>query len=430
LNETQFNQQGSSNILKKIAKNNFTFFQMQSNQNFLVPLKERINLMDYAYMLQKFGAFDAPRQFQRPVAWKADDRKKFFQSVLMNRVEGSYVLVDIKTCISRLEISGEYDNESYKFFKQLLNSGHKYVILDGNNRMSFIRDLFDDTYTIPEGRYEYITDELNGTITFFIVRKGKQKFSDLPQRVREILETRQAAISLYTQITLDGMSEVFQNVNSGVPLNGQELRNAYSTPWAHYVRNISDAVSKLLEKMFKNHVFRLRGEEWITDCLDMNIQAIDVDPILNEITYSGVSQSTKNKLYKSDFLIQTDENFYFEKFVELMNFMNLMIQEEILDVKTLTRASAVQNLYWMMCNGVDTYEQVVRAVELHNAAYTDKDRTFTCGEDEKTFRECCNGMSGENLKARHIVFNEIIEKVVGSNINDFAALNEEFANAI
>jgi hypothetical protein len=430
LNETQFNQQGSSNILKKIAKNNFTFFQMQSNQNFLVPLKERINLMDYAYMLQKFGAFDAPRQFQRPVAWKADDRKKFFQSVLMNRVEGSYVLVDIKTCISRLEISGEYDNESYKFFKQLLNSGHKYVILDGNNRMSFIRDLFDDTYTIPEGRYEYITDELNGTITFFIVRKGKQKFSDLPQRVREILETRQAAISLYTQITLDGMSEVFQNVNSGVPLNGQELRNAYSTPWAHYVRNISDAVSKLLEKMFKNHVFRLRGEEWITDCLDMNIQAIDVDPILNETTYSGVSQSTKNKLYKSDFLIQTDENFYFEKFVELMNFMNLMIQEEILDVKTLTRASAVQNLYWMMCNGVDTYEQVVRAVELHNAAYTDKDRTFTCGEDEKTFRECCNGMSGENLKARHIVFNEIIEKVVGSNINDFAALNEEFANAI
>ena len=47
----------------------------------------------------------------------------------------------------------------------------------------------------------------------------------------------------------------------------------------HYVRNISDAVSKILEKMFKNHVFRLRGEEWITDCLDMNVQAIDVDPI-------------------------------------------------------------------------------------------------------------------------------------------------------
>jgi len=222
------------------------------------------------------------------------------------------------------------------------------------------------------------------------------------------------------------MSEVFQNVNSGVPLNGQELRNAYSTPWAEYVRNAADEVSALLAKMFKDHRYRLRGEEWIADCLDMNIQAIDVDPILNETTYSSVSQSTKNKLYKSDFLIQTDENFYFDKFIELMDFMTLMIQENILEVKTLTRASAVQNLYWMMCNGVDTYEQVVRAVELHNTAYTDKDRTFTCGEDDKTFKECCNGMSGENLKARHIVFNEIIEKVVGPNANNLSSLTEEF----
>ena len=49
---------------------------------------------------------------------------------------------------------------------------------------------------------------------------------------------------------------------------------------------------------------------------------------LNETAYSGVSQSTKNKLYKSDFLIQTDENFYFDKFIELMDFMTLMIQRK------------------------------------------------------------------------------------------------------
>ena len=230
LNETQFNQQGSSNILKKIAQPFIPQFQMQSNQNFLVPLKERITLMDYAYLLQKFGAFNAPRQFQRPIAWKADDRKKFFQSVLMNRVEGSYVLVDVKTCISRLEIAGECDTDSYKFFKKFLNEGYKYVILDGNNRMCFIQSLFDDTYTIPEGKYEYITDELNGTIASFIVRKGKQSSLIYQNECVRSGRTSRSAISLYTQITLEGMSEVFQNVNSGVPLNGQELRNAYSTP--------------------------------------------------------------------------------------------------------------------------------------------------------------------------------------------------------
>ena len=420
--------QGSSNILKKIAQPFIPQFQMQSNQNFLVPLKERITLMDYAYLLQKFGAFNAPRQFQRPIAWKSEDRRKFFQSILMNRVEGTYVLVDVKSCISRLETAGECDSDTYKFFKKFLNEGYKYVILDGNNRMCFIQSLFDDTYTIPEGKYEYITDELNGTIASFIVRKGKQKFSDLPERVREILEERQAAISIYTQITLEGMSEVFQNVNSGVPLNGQELRNAYSTLWAAYVRNIADDVCSLLAKLFKDHRSRLRGEEWIADCLDVVIQAIDHDPILNETKISGVSQTTKNKLYKSDFLSEQDENFYFDKFVELMDFTTLMLQEEILEAKSLTRTSAVQNLYWMMCNGLETYDQVVAAVELHETAYNDKNRTFICGDDHKTFKECCNGMSAENLKARYTVFNEIINKVV-PNTNNFTTLNEEFENA-
>ena len=352
---------------------------MQSNQNFLVPLKERITLMDYAYLLQKFGTFNAPRQFQRPIAWKADDRKKFFQSILMNRVEGTYVLVDVKSCISRLETAGECDSDTYKFFKKFLNEGYKYVILDGNNRMCFIQSLFDDTYTIPEGKYEYITDELNGTIASFIVRKGKQKFSDLPERVREILEERQAAISLYTQITLEGMSEVFQNVNSGVPLNGQELRNAYSSLWAEYVRKIADEISTLLAKLFKNHRYRLKGEEWIVDCLDFVLQATDNNPITNEVTFHSVTQSTKNKLYKSTFLVEEDSNFYADKFIELMDFMTLMVEENILDYKCLTRASAVQNLYWMMCNGVDTYEQVVNAVELQDTEYNNKTATYTCG---------------------------------------------------
>jgi len=402
---------------------------MQSNQSFRIPLKERISLYDYAYMLQKFGAFNAPRQFQRPIAWKSEDRKKFFQSLLLNRVEGTYVLVDVKSCIGRLVDAGECDSETYKFFKKFLNEGYKYVILDGNNRMCFIKSLFEDEYTIPEGKYEYITDEVNGTISSFTVRKGKQKFSDLPERVRDVLEERQAAISLYTQITLEGMSEVFQNVNSGVPLNGQELRNAYSTLWAEYVRNIADETSSLLAKLFKDHRYRLCGEEWIANCLDMTIQGITINPILNEVSFSGVTQSTKNKLYKSDFLAVDDKNFYFDKFVEMMDFISRMLSEEILEEKILTRASAVQNLFWLMCNGIDTYDQVVSAVELHNAAYTDKNRTFVCGEDEKTFKECCNGMSAENLTARYEIFKEILDKVTNTGTNNFSSLNQQF-NAV
>lgn len=395
---------------------------MQNNRNFFVPLKERMSLIDYAYMLQKFGAFNAPRQFQRPIAWKTDDRKKFFQSMLMDRAEGTYVLVDVKSCIGRLELAGECDSETYKFFKKFLNEGYKYVILDGNNRMSFIKSLFDGNYTIPEGKYEYITDDVNGSIASFIVRRGKQQFCDLPERVKEVLMERQAAISLYTQITLDGMSEVFENVNSGVPLNGQEHRNAYSSPWAEYVRNIADDVCALLAKLFNDHRSRLRGEEWITDCLDLAIQAIDTNPVTNEVAFRGVTQTTKNKLYKSTFLTEEEVSFYFDKFVELMDFTTLMLQEDVLGPKILTRSSAVQNLYWMMCNGIETYDEVVRAAELHDIEYNNKVTTYTCGEDEKTFKECCNGMSAENIKARYEVFQKIISEVVGTE--NFASINQ------
>ncbi len=391
---------------------------MPFNRNLNIPLKERISSYECKFFHEKFGKFDAPRQFQRPLAWKSEERKKFFESLLLNRSEGIYVIVDVRACIERLESTGG-GGESYNFFKSILNSGHDYIVLDGNNRMSFIRSMFEDEYSIPIGKHDYITDELNGTVSSFTVRAGRQKFSDLPKRVQDTLHKRWFTVSLYTQITLDGMSETFQNVNSGVALNGQELRNAYSTKWSEYVRNIADDACSLLARLFKDPRFRLKGEEWIVDCLDLVIQAISINPILNEVSTSGITQSTKNKLYNRDFLDDEDKNLYSGKFVELMDFITDMASENILDEKTLNRPSTVQNLYWMMCNGIETYDQAVSAIKLHNDAYNDKTRTFLCGDDEKTFKECCNGMSSENLKVRYNIFSEIIEKVKIKDNNSF-----------
>ena len=141
------------------------------------------------------------------------------------------------------------------------------------------------------------------------------------------------------------------------------------------------------------------------------MNAITCDPETGEVTCKGITQSTKNKLYYSQPLSKDDENFYFDKFVEMMDFISQMIDEKILEEKSLTRASAVQNLFWMMCNGVNTYEQAVAAVEFHEEAYKDKDLTYPCGDEEKTFKECCNGMSKENFEFRHIILSDIVNKV-------------------
>lgn len=404
---------------------------MQTNKNFYIPLKEPISLLDYAYLLLKFGKYCAPEQFQRPVAWKAEDRKLFFNSILMNRAEGTFVFVDIEQCMDRLEYAGETDSDTYKFFKQYHNEGYKYFVLDGNNRLSFIFSLINGEYNIPEGRYEFITDEVNGNISSFTVRKGKQKFSDLPERVQRVIRSRKAVLSVYTQITLEGMSEVFQNVNSGVPLNGQELRNAYSSPWAEYVRSLGHEIAPLLSLMFTDHIYRLKGQEWIVDCLDMVLQGISVNEITGEVQIAGVTQTTKNKLYKSAFFAEEsgEEEFYYDKFIELMDFIIRMIHEEILDKKVLKQKSKVQNLYWMMTtpNGVQTYDDAVAVMEKQETAYLDKQRTF--GEEDKTFRQCCDGMSYENLQVRYEILSEILAEVVGEP-DDFSSLNQEFETAI
>jgi hypothetical protein len=405
-----------------------TLFQtsiMQTNQKFMIPLKEPISLLDYAYLLIKTRKFCAPEQFQRPLAWQTKDNKSFFQSVLMNRAEGTFVLVDIQQCIERMEYDGDTSSDTYRFFKKYFNEGFKYFVLDGNNRLCFISSLLEDNYLIPEGTYEFISDEVNGNISSFTVRKGKQKFSDLPTRVQRVIQSRKAVLSVYTQITLEGMSEVFQNVNSGVPLNAQELRNAYSSPWAEFFRDLSKEVAPLLSYTHKDPIFRLKGQEWLLDCIAMVIDGIAVNEATGELQFTSITQSSKNKLYKSTFFTEEEQNFYTNKFIELMDFISQMLHDEILEEKSLKQKAKIQNLYWMMTtvDGIETYDQAVAAVEKQEIAYLDKQRKF--GEEDKTFRQCCEGMNAENLEVRYTILTEILTEVVGER-NDFSTLNEVF----
>ena len=86
-----------------------------------------------------------------------------------------------------------------------------------------------------------------------------------------------------------------------------------------------------------------------------------------------------------------------------------MIDEKVLEEKYLARNSAVQNLFWMLRNGLETYDQVVEATLLHEKAYQNKVDTY--GDDEKTFKICCDGLGKDNIEFRYEILSEILEKV-------------------
>lgn len=354
------------------------------------------------------GAY-APEEFQRPESWRVIERKLYFLSVLMNRIEGTFVFVDVEIAKDRVE-SIDPTDISFTYFNNLLKQMIEKIILEGNNRLKFFEALLNDEYTIPSGTYYYLPDPHSTSLSQFVVGKHNNVFSKLPKLVQKAIKSRKVIVSEYTQIDYKGLSDVFVNVNSGVPLNAQELRNALHTAWAAYVRQMRKELAPLLLKMFGNKFKkRLVGDEWIVDTIDMILNNYCKDEEISDFEINGVTQTSKNKLYVSDY-DEFNEQEITEKFIILAGYIDRMIDDgwEKLNEKVILRKSSVMNLFWMIINGIDTYDQAVEALYLHEEAYTDKDLR---NDADESYRWACGGTGAKHMEFRMQVLPEIVSKV-------------------
>ena len=172
-------------------------------------------------------------------------------------------------------------------------------------------------------------------------------FSKLPKPVQKSIKGRKVIVSEYTQIDYTGLSDVFVNVNSGVPLNAQELRNALHTPWAAYVRQMRKELAPLLIKMFGDkYKKRLIGDEWIVDTIDMVLNNYCKDKEISDYEINGVTQTSKNKLYVSNYA-DFDEKKITSQFSTLASYIDMMIDDkwEELSEDVILRKSSVTNLF-------------------------------------------------------------------------------------
>ena len=355
------------------------------------------------------GAY-APEEFQRPESWSAKERKAYFLSVLMNRIEGTFVFVDVEIAADRVE-SIDPTDISFKYFNNLLKQMIEKIILEGNNRLKFFEALLNDEYTIPSGSYYYLPDPHSTSLTQFVVGKHNNVFSKLPKLVQKAIKSRKVIVSEYTQIDYEGLSNVFVNVNSGVPLNAQELRNALHTAWAAYVRQMRKELAPLLIKIFGDkYKKRLVGDEWIVDTIDMVLNNYCKDEEISDFEINGVTQTSKNKLYVSDY-DEFNEKKITENFITLAGYIDRMIDDgwEELTEKVILRRSSIMNLFWMINNGIDTYERAVEALHLHEEAYTNKDLR---NDADESYKWACGGTGTKNMEFRMQVLPEIVEKVV------------------
>ena len=390
--------------------------------NFRIPpIKSDFALLESAYLLYKYLNVVAPERCQRPLCWHTGTKTKYFKSLLMNRVEGTFIFIDIESAFIAIKREYHSNEKSYKFFKDLLDQGYKYIVIDGNNRYHFMEDLFNDNWLIPQGEYQYIADTTTGRIETFQVVNRQRKFSNLPSRVQKAIKSRKSPVSEYSQLDLAGLADVFTNINSGIALNRQELRNVMDVDYADLIRDLEDDVMPLLTDLIDKPKLGLKGQEFLVDCVDFILNGIVLQPHDDDkdtFVYTAINQGTKDKLYLS----KADSQEFWSIGANLkliQEYLPRMVDDEILGSKgsrKIKRNSAVQNLLWMMCNGLDpSYDSCVSAMILAEQKYCSSKRYPDI--DDKSFKDSCEGMNKECMEIRQMTLNSVIEEVERSYLS-------------
>tara|TARA_S200000501_G_C20807188_1_gene736703 strand:+ start:249 stop:1547 length:1299 start_codon:yes stop_codon:yes gene_type:complete len=400
-----------------------------------IVIKRDPKVLGLGQVVNTYQHNTAPENFQRPESWSKKEKKAFFKSLLMDRIEGVIVVVDVDSALHRVKQVAPEDRAISNIFEPILDQGLKFIVLDGNNRLQFLLNLINDIYGIPEGRYEYIRHPQDTSTSVFRVTRKNNKFSNLPQAVQDTLLERLIIMSVYTQIGYDGMSEVFVNTNSGVFPNPQELRNAKNSPWADYVRALRSQIPELIGYMFSNPTKRYCADDWIVDCLDFALNAVEVDldedsSTYKETNFSAISQSSKNDLYDMEFLSAKEQVRFKTIFTDLAEILNQLIDETSAkeEIKYLKTKTLIQNLFFMMYHGLSSYDHVKEAIALHKKAYHDKSNFFYPKWSKKeehedfndlTFKNACEGARKINIEFRHLQLMQIVTKVIGTELNSF-----------
>ena len=377
----------------------------------ITPLKGDPRNMTIWDFYNNYENSHAPKEYQRPTCWTNKNRKDYFKSILMNRTSGIFTFVDIEMSKYNIENIDKTHN-SFNFYKKILEEKcAKHIVLDGNNRLKFIESLLNDEYNIPRGTYEYLPNNNSNTQDEFTVGRNFV-FSKLPTIVQKAIKSRIVTVNEYYQITHEGLSEVFININSGQPLKPQELRNVFPGFFAPYIRSISEQIEPLLTLVFgKDYNHRLRGDEWIVECIDMHLNNYCEDEETGKYKISGVNQTSKNDLYKKNtnsFNVNFDHENVTKKFKILESYLKDMINIDKMNQKSITKKSTVMNLFWMMLNGIETYEEARESVILHEKSYKNKNLR---NDEDDSFAFCCGGTGLKHMEFRMKVLPNIVEKV-------------------
>lgn len=137
---------------------------------------------------------DTKHEVQRAEVWERKRKSEFIESLILG-----YPFPPIY--VKRIEVDGKW----------------KYVVLDGKQRLSAVYGYIDDKYsltTLPP--ITYFNEEANKEETVDI---SNMKFSELPDGLKDKLNTSTLTVTHFDNLTKEEEREMFKRLNAGKPLS-------------------------------------------------------------------------------------------------------------------------------------------------------------------------------------------------------------------
>lgn len=226
-------------------------------------------------------------QFQRREVWLPTQVSKFLNSLCLGWAQlTTIVLADIDMCLQYSKKQGDYASEV--FYQDLLNKGYRWISLDGQNR-SKSAIAFANNKKAVTSRKGFLDASGN------LVPIDNKKFKDFPDRLRDRINDSLVNVQIAPPCFHTALSEQFQALNSGEPLNNHENRNSFGTPIAEWVRstrvNLDGAMMRTVKR---DKAIRMLDDELVAK-MTMVIMSNNPSGSTNEW---GLSDSEIDSFYR------------------------------------------------------------------------------------------------------------------------------------
>lgn len=397
--------------------------------------KNSFKVIDFINQITPTLKADLAFQSSEFSRWKPEQGQSFITSVILGQAPSKFIFADVKKCYDyAVKKEQKFDID---YYKKWLDLEVTLLNLDSNNRTINILSFVKGELGIQHGKY-FIDGE------YYDIKKGNDKYTDLlfPKALKECFEESYIDFDTYTDTTRDQLSDIFERINDGKPLNAPEKRNARTSQIANVIRELSEEFGN---RFFSKETKWFKSSDKIRRGLDDFISGLS--HIFFEGKQKPINDKNLNDMYRVGSVADIGAVDFKNKFKSFMRW----VSEK--NLNAIPNRNSILDLFVIY---IDTTKDKLKLKEEDTSKFIKeyirvvgellKDQTFKTNpfqkdaKEQKTFERMVGGRQFYNNLCRNQLILEKLKlddyfvkldntRVVNDNMKLAAAVRDNFKTA-